>query len=275
MSQASHDPDLFHAGGFIATADEIVQPFNLPRSQYIRHKDRAPSPPANGDDAEMVPDSEGAMEEELPAPCELGSTRALEDERGGEGEGIEVQSEPGTASEPMKTMAELAAEHAERERQLGLGSTRGSKPRRRSVRSSRARRKSGDDDSENEPDMDEDEDISEPSLSDDPSEPSPPRKRRAASLRVPSRRDARSTSKPTPKTRKKRLRSPDTDEGSDVGYTGSSRLKERSTGSHPRQMARRAGKSEPRTPRTVSGSSATSIAVPASDRVLRSRKARV
>jgi hypothetical protein len=65
LSQTHHDPDLFHAGGFIATADEIVQPFNLPRSQYLRPKDRAPSPAASDDDVEMVPDSEGIMDEEL------------------------------------------------------------------------------------------------------------------------------------------------------------------------------------------------------------------
>ena len=159
--QGHHDPDLFHAGGFIATADEIVQPFSLPRFQYTRLKDRAPSPPVSDDDVEMVPDSEGAMAEELSAGNGRGSTMTTEGGRGKEGR----SDGPETPDEPMKTMAELAAEHAERQHQLELGSTRGSKPSGRGVRSSRARRNAVIDGGEGEPGVDEDEDFSEPSLS--------------------------------------------------------------------------------------------------------------
>ena len=266
FSQAYHDPDLFHAGGFIATADEIVQPFSLPRSQYIRRRDGDPSHLANGDDVEMVPDSEGDMYEELPAVGERDSMMVFNDRRGREGEGTEVHSETEATGEPMKTMAELAAEHAERERQLGLESAGRSKPSRQSVRSSRAGRKPAGDESEDSP-----EEGEEPPLSDNPSDPPLPRKRRAVS----SGANARSSSKPTPKHRRKRPRGPDFDEGSDIECEGSSKPKETSTGPRPRRTtAARTGKPG-RAIRTVSGSSATSIAVPVSDRVLRSRKARV
>lgn len=268
FSQAYHDPDLFHAGGFIATADEIVQPFSLPRSQYIRRKDGDPSHLANGDDVEMVPDSEGDMYEELPAVGERDSMMVFNDRRGREGEGTEVHSETEATGEPMKTMAELAAEHAERERQLGLESAGRFKPSRQSVRSSRAGRKPAGDESEDSPEEGEGE---EPPLSDNPSDPPSPRKRRAVS----SGANARSSSKPTPKHQRKRPRSPDFDEGSDIECEGSSKPKETSTGPRPRRTtAARTGKPG-RAIRTVSGSSATSIAVPVSDRVLRSRKARV
>ena len=266
FSQAYHDPDLFHAGGFIATADEIVQPFSLPRSQYIRRRDGDPSHLANGDDVEMVPDSEGDMYEELPAVGERDSMMVFNDRRGREGEGTEVHSETEATGEPMKTMAELAAEHAERERQLGLESAGRSKPSRQSVRSSRAGRKPAGDESEDSP-----EEGEEPPLSDNQSDPPSPRKRRAVS----SGANARSSSKPTPKHRRKRPRGPDFDEGSDIEGEGSSKPKETSTGPRPRwTTAARTGKPG-RAIRTVSGSSATSIAVPVSDRVLRSRKARV
>jgi len=277
FSQVHHDPDLFHAGGFIATADEIVQPFSLPRSQYLRSRDRAPSLPASDDDVEMVPDSEGVVDENPPAANGRSSTKTVEGGRGYEGEGDEGPWEPETTNEPMKTMTELAAEHAERQRQLGLGSTKGSKPSGRGVRSLRARRKAVDDESGDELEVDSDADLSEPSPSDYLSDsPVPNKKRKAVSSTAPSRAKTRSSSKPTPQHRKKRARSPDTDEGFNIEHDGSSRSMSASTGPRPiRKAAMRTAKRESRTIRVVSGSSATSTAVPASDRVLRSRKAKV
>lgn len=269
----THDPDLFRAGGFIATADEIVQHFSLPRSQYFRPKDRAPSPSASVDDVEMVPDSEGVMDEELPAPNKRDSTTIIQSERWYKDEGVKVHSETEELKGSMKTMAELAAEHAERERQLGQGPTRGSKPSRRIVKSPRARQNLLNDESEDEPSVDGDEDLSEPLLTDELSDPSPPR--RAASSKAPSRTKTRSPSKFTQK--KKRPRSLGVDQGSDVEYNGSPGSKTTSTtGRRPRRTTTaKAGKLGPKAVRTVSGSSATSVVVPASDRVLRSRKVRV
>ena len=280
FSQVHHDPDLFHAGGFIATADEIVQPFSLPRSQYLRSRDRAASPPASGDDVEMVSDSEGVVDENPLAANGRDPTKAVEGGRGceGEGEGDEVPLGPETMNGPMKTMAELAAEHAERQRRLEVGSTRGSKISGRGVRSLRARRKAVDDENEDEPKIDEDVDLSEPSLSDYPSDsPAPNKKHKAASSTASSRTKIRySSSKSTPQHWKKRARSPDIDEGSDIEYEGSSRSVSTSTGPRPRRKtATRTAKPEPRTIRAVSGSRATSTAVLASDRVLRSRKGKV
>jgi hypothetical protein len=213
----------------------------------------------------MVPDSEGVMDDELSTFNKRDSTRVLEKGRGDEDEGVEVHTEP------MKTMAELAAEHAERELQLRQGSTRGSKPSRRTVRTSRARRKLVDDESEDEPHMDDD--LLEPSLTDEPSGHSPPKRRRAASSRAPPKTNTRSSSKSTPK---KRPRGSDIEEGSDIEYEGSSKSRATSTGRHPRRAtAAGIGKLEPRATGTVSGSSAASVVVPVSDRVLRSRKVRV
>ena len=244
-----------------------MQPFSLPRSQYIRPKDRAPSPPSSDDDVEMVPDSEGVRDEEPSVTNKRDSTRAIEDGSGGEDEGIEVHSETEATKGPMKTMAELAAEHAERERQLGHGSTRGSRPSRRIVRPLRAQRKLGPDESGSEPSTDDEEDLLE--FTDDPSDPPPPRRRRAASSKTPSKATTRSSSKSTPSHRKKRPRS------SDVEYDGSSRSEVTSAGRRPRRaMTGGTGELGPRTTRTVSNPSATSALVPASDRVLRSRKVR-
>ena len=259
LSQVHHDPDLFHAGGFIATADEIVQPFSLPRSQYLRPKDRAPSLPASDDDVEMVPDSEDTNRRD--------SMKNIEGGREYDNKGDKLPSEPQTTNEPMKTMAELAAEHAERQHQLELGSTRISKLSSRGVGSSRARRKAADDESE-------DEHISESSVSNYLSDSPAPGKRKVAPSRIFSRKNPKSSAKSTPKTRNKRPRSPDVDESPDE-YGGSSRSKSASAGSHPRRKTTRAANATSRATRTVSGSSTTSIAVPASDRVLRSRKARV
>lgn len=254
----THDADLFRAGGFIATADEIVQPFNLPRSQYFRPKDRTPSPPASDDDVEMVPDSEGVIDEESRV-----SARLIGKGVGREDEDVKIHSE----TEAMKTMAELAAEHAERERQVGQGSAGGSKLSRRTVRSSRARRKPADYETEDEPDVDE------PSLTDDPSDPPPPRRLRTVPSRARSGANPRSPSKSAPNPRKKRPRSPDIDEGSDAEYDGSSRSKATSTGRRPRRTTTAGiGRAEPGKTRPAQGSSAASVVVPVSDRVLRSRK---
>ena len=269
--QAHHDPDLFHAGGFIATADEIVQPFSLPRSQYTRLRDRAPSPPASDDDVEMVPDSEGVIDEEPPAMNGRDSTMAIKGRRGYEGEGDEVLSGPEIPDEPMKTMAELAAEHAERQRQLGLGSTRGSKPPGRRVRS---RRNAVIDGGKGEPGVDEDEDLSAPSPSDYLSDsPAPSKQPKATSSTTPSRANPQS-SKRTNRPRKKRARSPDADEGSDMECDRSSVPKSATAGTRPKRKTTTV-KPTPRASRTVSGHNATSIAVPGSDRVLRSRKGKV
>ena len=268
LSQVHHGPDLFHAGGFIATADEIVQPFNLPRSQYLRPKDRAPSPTMSDDDVEIVPDSENVADEEPPVINGRDSTVNIEGGRGYDDKGDKVPSEPDTTNEPMKTMAELAAEHAERQRQLGLGSTRVSRLSSRGVRSSRAWRKTTDDESE-------DEYISESSVSNYLSGSPAPGKREAASSKTPSRKTPQTFAKPTLKPRSKRPRSSDIDEGSDNAYDGSSRSKSASTGPRQRRKTTRTANTTSRATRTISGSSATSIAVPASDRVLRSRKARV
>ena len=272
--QVHHDPDLFHAGGFIATADEIVQPFNLPRSQYTRLRDRAHSPPASDDDVEMVPDSEGVMGEELPAANGRDPTRAVEGRTGYGGEGDEVPLGPDIPDEPMKTMAELAAEHAERQRRLERGSTMRSERSGRGVRSSRVRQNVVVGGSGGEPGVDEDENLSEPSLSDDLSDsPAPSKKHRATSSTTPSRTKARSSSTRTNKPRKKRARSPNVGEGSDMEYDRSSIPKSASAGARPKRKTTTA-KPTSRATRTVSGSNATSIAVPASDRVLRSRKGR-
>lgn len=256
-SQENHSPDLFHAGGFIATADEIVQPFSLPRYQYIRPKDHDPSPPADND-VEMVPDLGRVVDEEIP------STVVIGDGSGNEVEGDALHSETEMTNEPMKTMAELAAEHADRERQL--------RPTRRSRRGvnkpSRARQESTDED---EPEADEDEDHLAPSLSDYPSD-SPRSKRKAASPKELPRANTRPLFKPTPTPRRKRQRSLDNDEDSDIENEGSSGSKARSAKPRPRRAT---GEPGPRTGRRATGSSAVSIAVPASDRVLRSRKARV
>lgn len=257
LSQAHHDPDLFHAGGFIATADEIVQPFSLPRSQYLRPKDHAPSPPASGDDVEMVLDSEGVADEDLLTPNGYDSMRVTKDEMGYDDGRDKAPSESEMANEPMKTMTELAAEHAERQRQLELGFMKGSKLPRRSVRSSRARKKATDDESEDGLGLDGDEPFLSDYISDSP---------------VP-RKQNRSSTKRTEKAPKKRPRSPEVDGGSDVEYDGSPLSNPASTG--PRRKATaRATKVTTTAIRTVSGSNSTSIAVPASDRVLRSRKAR-
>ena len=196
----------------------------------------------------------------------VGGTRGYEDK-------CEVPSEPEASDEPMKTMAELAAEHAERQRDLGIGSTR-SKLSGRGVRSSRARQEAVDDEGEDEP---EDEDLSEPSLSDHLSDsPALSKKHKTTSSTTPSRTNTRSSSKSTPKHRKKRARSPDLDEGSDTEYGGSSRSKSTSTRPRPKRKGAVATvRPTPGASRTVSGSNPTSTAVPASDRVLRSRKARV
>ena len=268
LSQMRHDPDLFHAGGFIATADEIVQPFSLPRSQYLRPKDRAPSLTTSDDDVEVVPDSEGFANEKLPVTDGRDSAVNVEGGKGYDDKGDKVPSEPGTTNEPMKTMAELAAEHAERQRQLGLGSARVSRLTSRGVRSSRARRKTADDESE-------DEYISESSVSNYPSGSPAPGKREAASSRISSRKNPQSSAKPVPKPRNKRPRSSDVDEDSDDAYGGSSRSKSAPTGPRKKRKATRAASATSKASRTISGSSATSIAVPASDRVLRSRKARI
>lgn len=231
------------------------------------------------DDVEMVPDSEGVMDEEqLPAANKGDSMRAIEGGRRHEDGGTDVHSGTNAVNEPMKTMAELAAEHAKREHQLGQGSTRGSKRSRRTAGSSRAQRKPAIHESEDEPDMDEDEDPSEPSLTDDPSDPSPPRRHRdrATSSKAPARTNPRSLSKSTPNPRNKRPRSPDIGEGSGIEYDGSSRSKAMSTGRRPRRtITTGAGKIEPRATRAALGSSAISVVVPVSDRVLRSRKVRV
>ena len=274
FQQVHHDPDLFHAGGFIATADEIVQPFSLPRSQYRRLRDRAPSPPASDDDVEMVPDSEGVMDEELSPASGRDSTRVIEGGMGYENEGDEVRSGPETPDEPMKTMAELAAEHAERQHRLGLGSTR-TKSSGRGVGPSRSRRNAAIDGGEGEPRVDEDEDLSEPSLSDYLSgSPAPSKKDKATSSMRPSRTNPQSSSKRINKPRKKRARSPDVDEGSDMEHDRSFTPKSTAAGARLKRKTTTA-KPTPRASRTVSGSNATSIAVPASDRVLRSRKGKV
>jgi hypothetical protein len=271
--QVAHDPDLFRAGGFIPTADEIVQHFSLPRSQYYRPKDRAPSLPASDDDVEMVPDSDGVIDREL-----RNSTRVIDNGGRHEDEDIEVHSETEATKGPMKTMAELAAEHAEREHQLGQGSTGGSKLSRRTDRPSRsrARKKLTSDEIKDEPDVDENEDHLGPSLTDGPYDPSPPRRYRTASLKAPSRTDTRSSSKSTSNPRKKRPRSSDPDQGSDAEYGGSSRSKATSTGRRPRRTTTaRTGGREPGGTLPAQGSSAASVIVPVSDRVLRSRKVRV
>lgn len=225
----------------------------------MRARDRVPYQPANNGDVEMVPDSE----EERDA--------TMIEDRGEQGdEGDEVRSEAGAADGPMKTMAELAAEHAERQRQLGLSSTRGSELSRPSVRSSRARRKAANKGSDDEPEMDENGDSLESSLSDCPPNSSPPSERRVTPLKASSRKGTRSPSKPALNLRKKRARSPDVDGGSDMESDVPSASK--ATGSRPRRTTTGGRKLEPRTSRTVSGPSSTSIAVPASDRVLRSRK---
>ena len=267
LSQVHHDPDLFHAGGFIATADEIVQPFSLPRSQYPRRKDRAPSPSVSDDDVEMVPDSEDVVDEKPPAINGRDPTKNIGGRRGYNDKDDKVPSEPETTNEPMKTMADLAAEHVERQRQLGLGSTRVSKLSSRDVRPTRARRKMVDDESE-------DEHISESSVGNYLTDSPAPSKRKAASPRASSRKNPQFSTKSTPKPRNKRPRSSDVDEGSGDEHDGSSRSKSASTRPRPRRKATGAANVTSRTTRTVSGSSATSIAVPASDRVLRSRKAR-
>jgi len=268
LSQMHHDPDLFHAGGFIATADEIVQPFSLPRSQYLRPKDRAPSsPPANDDDVEMVPDSEDVVDEKPPVTSGRDPTKNVGGGRGDDDKDDKVPSEPETTNEPMKTMADLAAEHAERQRKLGLGSKRVSKLSSRDVRPSRAQRKMADDKSE-------DEHISESSVGNYLTDSPAPSKRKVASPRASSRKNPQSSAKSTPKPRSKRPRSSEVDEGSGDEYDGSSRSKSASTRPRPRRKVTGAVNVTSRATRTVSGSSSTSIAVPASDRVLRSRKAR-
>lgn len=275
-----HVPDLFHAGGFIATADEIVQPFSLPRLQYRRPSDQAPFPPASDDDVEMVVDLEGVVGEEplvmdMRDPAGDGLTRNIEAGRSYDGGGDKEQSESEITNEPMKTMAELAAEHAERQRQFELGSMKAPKRPSRGVRTSH-RRKAADDESEDEPEPDEDEDPSEPSLSDYHSDSPAPSKQKATSSRVSRRKNPQSTVKTTTKRRNKRARSSGVDEGSDNEYGGSSRSMSVSAGSLPRRKgATRAMKATSRSIRTVSDPNSTSIAVPASDRVLRSRKARV
>ena len=254
-----------------------MQPFSLPRFQYTRSRDRAPSPPASDGDVDMVPDSEGIVDDEPPAADGRDLTSAIEGRRGYEDEGDEIPSELETTNEPMKTMAELAAEHAERQHQLGLESQRVSKPSGRGARPSRARQKAADDENEDELDVDEGKDLSEPSLSGYLSNsPAPSKKHKATSSTAPSRTNARSSARLTPKPRKKRARSPDVDEGSDMEYDGSSRSNSASTRPRPkRKTTTTATKSAPRVIRAASGSSVTSTAVPASDRVLRSRKATV
>jgi len=220
----------------------------------------------------MVPDSEGVVDEEFPAANGRDSITAVEGRGRYEGGGDGAPEGPETPDEPMKTMTELAAEHAERQRQLGLGSARRPKPFGRGVRSSRARRNAVVDRGEDEPGVDEDWDLSEPSLSDYLSgSPAPSKKHRTTSSTTPSRTNARS-SKPTNKPRKKRARSPDVDEGSDMEHDRS--FMPKSAGTRPKRKTTTA-KPTPRASRTVSGTNATSIAVPASDRVLRSRKGKV
>lgn len=253
-----------------------MQPFSLPRSQYIRHKDRAPSPPASDDDVEIVPGSGGVVDEGFPATNKRDSTEVIDDERGIDVEGVEAGLEAELMGEAMKTMAELAAEHAERERQLGQWSNRGSGSARQAARSLRARRKTVGGESDSEPNMDGDEDFLEPPFVDGPSDPSPPRRHRATVSKIPPRESVRSSAKLAPKSRKKRPRSPEVDEGSGVEHGGSSRSRATSTGRRPRRATTaRTEKLGPRTTRTVTDSSPTSAAVPASDRVLRSRKVRV
>ena len=219
---------------------------------------------------EIVPDSEGVVE--LPALNKRDPAGAIENGGGHEDGIITIHSETEVTNEPMKTMAELAAEHAERERYFEQGSSGRSKPSRRTVRALRARGKPAGDESDDEPDIDEDEDLLEPPLTDDPSDPSPHRRRGVAS----SKTNARSSSKSTPKGRNKRLRSPDIDEGSNIEHDGLSKSKATAAGRRPRRTTARTGKREPRTSRTVSGSkNVTSVVVPVSDRVLRSRKVRV
>ena len=207
------------------------------------------------------------MDEELPAASGRDSTkndptRGIEGGRWYDDEDDKVQSEPEATNEPMKTMTELAAEYAERQRRLGLGSTRASKLTSRSVRPLRAPRKT----------VDEDEDLSEPSLSDYLSD-SPASGKRKANSSGP---NPRSSTKPTPKSRNKRARNSEGDEDSSNEYDRSSRSKSAPTGPRSRRKtATRATKAISRSIRTVSGPSVTSTAVPASDRVLRSKKARV
>lgn len=203
-----------------------------------------------------------------------GPTKTIESRIGYDDRDDKGQSESEMTNEPMKTMAELAAEHAERRRQLESGSMKASKRSSRGVRSSHARRKAADDESGDEPD--EEEDIPEPSLSDYRSDSPVPSEQKAAPSKVSRRKNPQSTAKTTPKRRNKRARSFGVDEGSDNEYGGSSRSMSALAGSLPRRKAAtRATKATSRSTRTVSGSSSTSIAVPASDRVLRSRKARV
>lgn len=212
------------------------------------------------------------MDEGLSATNRRGSAGTVGGRRGYEDKG-EVPSEPEAPDEPMKTMAELAAEHAERQREVGIGSTR-SKLSGRGVRSSGARQEAVDGGGGDEP---EDEDLSEPSLSDHLSDsPALSKKHKMTSSTTLSRTNTRSSSKSAPKHRKKRARSPDLDEGSDTEYGGSSRSKSTSTRPRPKRKGAVATvRPTPGASRTVSGSNPTSTAVPASDRVLRSRKARV
>ena len=217
------------------------------------------------------------MDEGLPAVNGRSLAGSIGGRRGHEDEGGEAPSEPETPDEPMKTMAELAAEHAERQRRFGLGSARRSKPSGRDVRSSRARRKGVGDEGEDEPGVDEDEDLSGPSLSDYLSDsPAQNKEHKATYSTTPSRTNARAASKPTPKPRKKRARSPEVDEGPGMGNGGSSRSKSTSTRPRPKRKGTTTTIGlTPGTSRVVSGSNPTSPAVPASDRVLRSRKAKV
>ena len=224
----------------------------------------------------MIPDLEGWVDEGLRAANDHSSMGAIGGGRGDGDKGGEVLSEPEIPDEPMKTMAELAAEHAERQRELGLESTRRSKSSGRGVRSSRVQRKAVDDEGEDEPEVGGDEDLSEPSLNDYLSDsPAPSKKRKATSSATPSRTNNRASSKSIPKPRKKRARSPDTDEGPNVGYDRSSGPKSTSTRPRPKRkgatttMNLTTGAS-----RTVSGSN-PAVTVPASDRVLRSRKAKI
>jgi len=209
------------------------------------------------------------MDEEFSAGNGRDSTMTAEGRGVDEREGDEVPSGPETLNEPMKTMAELAAEHAERQRQLGLESTRRSKPSGRGVRSSRALRNAVIDEGGGEPGVDEDKDLSDPSLSDYLSDPPvPSKKHKATSSTTPSRTNPQSSSKRTNKPRKKRARSPDVDEGSDMEHDKSSIPKPTPAGARPKRKTTTV-KPTPRASHTVSGSKA---AVPASDRVLRSRK---
>jgi len=108
--QGHHDPNLFAREG---SSPLRTRSYNLrPTIPIPTNQDRAPPPPANDDEVEMVPDWKNIDEKPRRWPG-----RSSTNHRGWKGSGDDtdkVPSEPETTNEPMKTMAELAAEHAER-----------------------------------------------------------------------------------------------------------------------------------------------------------------